>query len=126
MAKDTAEWEKLVDIKDFPDLQSEPNMIDTTTLSDPAVTQILGIRQAAAKGFKANYDLAKYTALKAKEGVEMDIAVWFGQLAGVPDGHDGKFVGKGMMNVIVNGAGNNAPVDMTLTFAMSQEFSLGE
>lgn len=32
---------KLCDIKDFPDLVSDPNLLDVTTLSDPMQKQIL-------------------------------------------------------------------------------------
>lgn len=127
MIKEASTWEKLVDIKDFPDLQGEPQMIDTTTLSDPAVTQILGIRQAAAKAFRSNYDAAIYAEIKALEGAEQDVAVWFGHDAtGKPNGHNGKFEGKGIPSVLVNGAGVNAPTEMTTTFAMTKEFTIAE
>lgn len=123
----TTPGDKLVDIKDYPDLQGEPNLLDTTTLSDSGVTQILGIQQAAAKTFTANYDLDIYETLKAKEGVDMPIAVWFGHDAqGAPDGSDGKFEGKGMMSVVVTGGGVNAVQEMTITFAMSENFELVE
>ena len=37
---------KLCDIKDVPDLISEPNLLDATTLSDPMQVNIFGIIMA--------------------------------------------------------------------------------
>ena len=37
---------KLCDIKDVPDLISEPNLLDATTLSDPMQVNIFGIIQS--------------------------------------------------------------------------------
>ena len=42
---------KLCDIKDFPDLISDPNLLDVTTLSDPMQKQIFGINQSDLKPF---------------------------------------------------------------------------
>ena len=40
---DTGEqWSKLIDIKEFPDLGGEPEMLETTTLSDNMQTYIAG------------------------------------------------------------------------------------
>ena len=42
---DTGEqWSKLIDIKEFPDLGGEPEMLETTTLSDNMQTYIAGIQ----------------------------------------------------------------------------------
>jgi len=43
MGESAEALEKVVDIKDFPDLIGDPNMLETTTLSDEAVTNIPGI-----------------------------------------------------------------------------------
>ena len=43
MKKSTSTYEKLVDIKEFPDLGGEPEMLETTTLSDNMQTYIAGI-----------------------------------------------------------------------------------
>ena len=41
---DTGEqWSKLIDIKEFPDLGGEPEMLETTTLSDNMQTYIEGL-----------------------------------------------------------------------------------
>ena len=57
---------KLVDIKDFPDLISEPNLLDVTTLSDPMQKQIFGINQADIKAFTAFYNKTDYQAVSEK------------------------------------------------------------
>ena len=38
------QWSKLIDIKEFPDLGGEPEMLETTTLSDNMQTYIAGIQ----------------------------------------------------------------------------------
>ena len=74
-------WTKLVDIKEFPDLGGDPEMLETTTLSDKMQTYIAGIQSMDGLSFTANYTLTDYKALKAKEGAEADYAVWFGGIS---------------------------------------------
>lgn len=122
-------YEKLVDIKDYPDLGGEPEMLDTTTLSDGARTYIPGIQSQEALTFTANYTKNDYTTLKALEGTEYDFAVWFGaSVSGgtvTPDGSDGKFEFKGKLVVFVTGGGVNEVVDMTISIAPSTEITVG-
>jgi len=122
-------YEKLVDIKDYPDLGGEPEMLDTTTLSDGARTYIPGIQSQEALTFTANYTKSDYTALKALEGTEYDFAVWFGaSVSGntvTPDGSEGKFEFKGKLVVFVTGGGVNEVVDMTISIAPSTEITVG-
>ena len=47
--------EKIVDIKDFPDLIGDPNMLETTTLSDAQVTNIPGIKGSDMLTFTYNF-----------------------------------------------------------------------
>ena len=93
LMKQTAEaWEKLVDIKEFPDLGGEPEMLETTTLSDKMQTYIAGIQSLEGLSFNANYTKADFKKLKALEGKTEKYAVWFGgtESAGVltPDGSE--------------------------------------
>ena len=93
---DTGEqWSKLIDIKEFPDLGGEPEMLETTTLSDNMQTYIAGIQSLDGLSFTANYTLTDFQTLKALEGKKVSYAVWFGgtENAGVvtPDGSNGKF-----------------------------------
>ena len=55
MMKKDASYEKLIDIKDFPDLGGAPEMLETTTLSDKMQTYIPGIQSLDALEFTANY-----------------------------------------------------------------------
>ena len=116
-------YTKLIDIKEFPDLGGEPEMLETTTLSDNMQTYIAGIQSMDGLSFSANYDMTEYQKLKALEGKKESYAVWFGgtENLGVvtPTGSDGKFEFKGTPSVYVNGAGVNEVVGMTITFAAS-------
>lgn len=130
MMKKEASYEKLIDIKDFPDLGGSPEMLDTTTLSDKMQTYIPGIQSLDALEFTANYTKEDFTKLKALEGVEHEFAVWFGgtEEANVltPTGTDGKFQFKGQLSAFPVGGGVNEVVDMTVTIAPSTPISMAE
>ena len=55
-------YKKLVDIKSFPDLMGEPNMLETTTLSNKSQTFIPGILQMENLQFLANYTKEDFSA----------------------------------------------------------------
>lgn len=121
-------WEKLIDIKDFPDLGGTPEMLETTTLSDKMQTYIPGIQSLDALEFTSNYTLNDYTTLKALEGQDNEYAVWFGGTESgdtvTPTGSDGKFKFNGQLSVFPVGGGVNEVVDMTITIAPSTPISL--
>lgn len=122
-------WEKLIDIKEFPDLGGSPEMLETTTLSDSMQTYIPGIQSLDALEFSANYTKTDFTALKELEGEEYDFAVWFGGTGEgstlTPTGSDGKFEFKGQLSVFPVGGGVNEVVSMTITIAPSTPITLG-
>ena len=126
--KTTNDWEKLIDIKSFPDLGGAPETIETTTLSDPMQTYTLGIQSLDALEFEANYTLDEYKALTALEGVTNDYAVWLGgtETGGVitPTGVNGKYKFKGQLSVFPSGGGVNEVVGMTITIAPSTPITL--
>lgn len=130
MQKNTSAWEKVVDIKEFPDLGGTPEMLETTTLSDKMQTYIPGIQSIDALKFTSNYTLADYKKLKALEGQDKEYAVWFGGTeAGdtvTPTGSDGKFKFNGQLSVFPVGGGVNEVVDMTITIAPSTPISMDE
>ena len=130
MQKNTSAWEKVVDIKEFPDLGGTPEMLETTTLSDKMQTYIPGIQSIDALEFTSNYTLADYKKLKALEGQDKEYAVWFGGTeAGdtvTPTGSDGKFKFNGQLSVFPVGGGVNEVVDMTITIAPSTPISMDE
>ena len=121
MKKTVDAYSKLIDIKEFPDIGGDPEMLETTTLSDKMQTFILGIQSNEGLSFNANYTKADFTALQALEGAENDYAIWFGgtESGGVvtPDGSNGKFSFKGELSVHVSGGGVNEVVDMAITIA---------
>jgi hypothetical protein len=116
-------YEKLVDIKEFPDLGGEPEMLETTTLSDNMQTYIAGIQSLDGLSFTANYDMTDFQKLKALEGKTGSYAVWFGgqESGGVvtPDGSNGKFEFDGQLSVYPVGGGVNEVVDMNISIAPS-------
>lgn len=128
-ASSSTTWEKLIDIKDFPDLGGAPEMLETTTLSDSMQTYIPGIQSLDALEFTANYNTTDFTALKALEGTDTKFAVWFGgTVAGgvlTPSGTDGKFEFNGQLSVFPVGGGVNEVVDMTITIAPSTPITVG-
>lgn len=130
MQKNTSAWEKVVDIKEFPDLGGTPEMLETTTLSDKMQTYIPGIQSIDALEFTSNYTLEDYKKLKALEGQDKEYAVWFGGTevgdTVTPTGSDGKFKFNGQLSVFPVGGGVNEVVDMTITIAPSTPISMVE
>lgn len=130
MQKNLESYEKLIDIKDFPDLGGAPEMLETTTLTDRMQTYIPGIQSMDAMDFTANYTLEDYKKLKKLEGQELDLSVWFGGTEGgatvTPTGEDGKFDFKGKLSVYPMGGGVNEVVDMGITVAPSTPIVLNE
>lgn len=128
MQKKNTDWEKLIDIKEFPDLGGSPEMLETTTLSDGMQTYIPGIQSLDALEFSTNYTLADYKKLKAMEGKETQFAVWFGGTESgdtvTPTGADGKFKFSGQLSVFAKGGGVNEVVGMTITIAPSTPITM--
>ena len=119
----TASYSKLIDIKTTPDLGGAPEMLETTTKSDPMQTFIPGIIQLSSDGlqFTCNYTSTDYNTLNGLKDQENDYAVWFGgtEANGVatPTGSDGKFSFKGRLSVFVTGSGVNEVQEMTVSIA---------
>lgn len=128
MKKGETAYEKLIDIKEFPDLGGAPEMLETTTLSDNMQTYIPGIQSLDALEFTTNYTLAEYKKLKALEGIDNEYAVWFGGTESgdvvTPTGSDGKFKFNGQLSVFPVGGGVNEVVGMTITIAPSTPITI--
>lgn len=120
----TLTWAKLFDFKTDPDLGAAPEQLETTTQSDPAHTYIPGLEANEQKTYTLNYDSAVYDTIKSKKGNELNVAEWFGAATDgtTPDGHNGKFVGKGYLDVYVNGGDANTVRNMTVVLTMSKLF----
>lgn len=129
-SSDGSQYEKLIDIKDFPDLGGAPEMLETTTLSDSMQTYIPGIQSMDALEFNTNYTKADFEKLKELEGQDNYYAVWFGGTESgstiTPTGSDGKFEFKGYLSVFPVGGGVNEVIGMTVTIAPSAPVTMGE
>lgn len=123
-------YEKLIDIKSFPDLGGAPEMLETTSLSDNMQTYISGIQSMDALEFEANYTLADFKKLKALEGKTEEYAVWFGGTGDgetlTPTGTDGKFNIKGQLSAYPVGGGVNEVINMNISIAPSAPVELVE
>ncbi len=123
MMKKSETWEKVVDIKDYPDIGGDPESLETTTLSDPMQTYILGILSGDTMQFTHNYTLTDYNKLLALKGQQIEFAIWFGNSitgdVATPDGSNGKFSFTGEISVKISGKGVNDVREMVSTIAPS-------
>lgn len=104
---------KMCDIKDVPDMISDPNLLDATTLSDPMQKQIFGIIQADTKAFTANYNKTDYASVKATaydETSESNKDKYYALK--MQDGSG--FTWQGMHQVGLSGFGVDEVVEMTI------------
>ncbi len=123
--KNENEWEKVVDIKDIPDLGGEPNLIEASTLSDLVDVYVEGREKMEAFKFKTNYTKTDYEKLYAYKGQEKTFAIWLGYTESVgtmtPTGDRGKFKFTGTLSVYVNGADAGSVVEMTVSIATTSK-----
>lgn len=124
MKKTGNAFAKALDITEYPDMGSDPNLLPTTTLSDRMETHIFGIITNDGVVFAANYDWATYQSLKELENAntEVEWALYVGaNSSGEPDGHDGKFTWKGYPHVHLTGGGVNEVRSMRILIANTTE-----
>lgn len=123
----SGQFEKLVDIKDFPDIGGTPEMLQTTTLSNRGHTYIPGIDNNDNMEFTVNYTLDDYKKLKALKGKKTKYAIWMGGSESedtiTPTGSEGKWDFEGYLNVTVKGAGVNEVVEMTVSIAPASDIN---
>ena len=103
--------EKVVDIKDFPDLISDPELLETTTLSDAQVTNIPGIKGSDMLTFTANYTSADFAKVNDDAGKALHYVLEFS------DGS--QFSWKGQHTCGMPGKGVNEVVEFTINIAAS-------
>ena len=111
MGESAEALEKVVDIKDFPDLIGDPNMLETTTLSDEAVTNIPGIRSSDMLTFTCNYTKSDFTAVNTKANKALYYSLEFS------DGS--KFTWQGQHTCGVPGKGVDEVIEFTINIAAS-------
>lgn len=126
----TSTYQKLVDIKDYPNLGGDPELLETTTLSDKMQTNILGIQSSDLLQFTANYVLSDFKKLKALEDYialngDADFEIWFSQSAlstpasPTTDAVDGEFAFKGKISSYPIGKGVNEVKEIQVSIANS-------
>ena len=103
--------EKVVDIKDFPDMIGDPEMLETTTLSDAQVTNIPGIKSSDMLTFTCNYSKTDFAAVN--DDAEKPL---FYELA-FSDGS--KFTWQGQHTCGLPGKGVNEVIEFTINIAAS-------
>lgn len=102
---------KVVDIKDFPDMIGDPELLETTTLSDAQVTNIMGIKGSDLLTFTCNYTSADFK--KVNDDAEKDLFY-------VLEFSDGsKFTWQGQHTCGLPGKGVNEVVEFTINIAAS-------
>ena len=108
---------KVVDIKDFPDLVSDPELIETTTLSDSQVTNIPGVKGSDLLTFTCNYTSADFAAVNDDANTPLFYVLEFS------DGSS--FNWQGQHTCGLPGKGVNEVVEFTINIAASTavEFS---
>lgn len=108
---------KVVDIKDFPDMIGDPEMLETTTLSDAQVTNIPGIKGSDMLTFTCNYTSADFAAVNEDANKALFYVLEFS------DGSS--FNWQGQHTCGLPGKGVNEVVEFTINIAASTsvEFS---
>ena len=123
-------YEKFIDISAFPDLGSEPDTIQVTTLSDNMHKYILGIQDTGSLAFESFYTIERYQKCLDVRKKQGHYAIWLGADgegdSAIPTGEEGRFTFDGELDVWLTGGGVNEPVGMNLSIAPSTEivFSL--
>lgn len=104
---------KVIDIKDFPDMIGEPEMLETTTLSDAQVTNIPGIKSSETLTFTYNFTKEDFTKVETDAGKALHYALVFS------DGS--KFTWQGQHTSGLPGKGVNEVIEATINIAASTE-----
>lgn len=102
---------KVIDIKDFPDLMSDPELLETTTLSDAQVTNIPGIKGSDMLTFTYNFTKEDFAKVEADANKPLHYALEFS------DGS--KFTWKGQHTSGLPGKGVNEVIEATVNIAAS-------
>ena len=121
VSEDGTTWDKLVKIKSYPQLGGAPDQLETTDLEDESQTFIPGVQSVDSMDFTANYTLAAYTSVKAKEGKALKYRLKMGK-----EGVDGVATWEGQHSVYINEGEVNGVREMTVSVSPSTKISVGE
>ena len=129
LVKSSSTYAKLVDIKNFPDLGSEPDMIDITTLSDGFRHYLLGIQDTGALNFDFNADSTSMATVNAAcdGSTEKNFAVAFGsETVSGTGAADMVFYFKGVGKSFITGGGVNEAVNGRITIGLTSDIGTSE
>lgn len=112
-----ADFKKLCDITNYPDMGSTPSKLDTTDLSCLTYkTSILGLQDLPELTFEAWFTKEQYTTLQSLKNKLFIFELRFGE-----EGVDGKFTWQGEVVSYVKGAGVDEVRGMTLVLSAETE-----
>ena len=103
--------EKIVDVKDFPDMLGESEMLETTTLSDSMQVHIPGIKSSDTLTFTCNYSKTDFAAVNDDSETPLFYELSFA------DGS--KFTWQGQHTCGLPGKGVNEVIEFTINIAAS-------
>lgn len=109
---------KKIDIKDFPDLFGDPNLLETTTLANSQQTYIPGILSSDLKGFTANYTAADFKACNDDANKDLFYELSFS------DGS--KFTWQGRHTMGIPGKGVDEVIEMTINVVPSSDIMFSQ
>ena len=115
-SSETNKYAKLIDIKDYPDLGGDPELVETTTLSDSMQTNIMGIQSLDSLAFTCNYDSESYRKIKALHDANKDfkLAVIF-----IEGGKTVAYGWDGQIDVYITSGDTNAVREMSVSSVAS-------
>ena len=113
---EVADLSELLCIKSYGGFDETKEELETTTMCDEAHTYIEGLKANSSKTFTANYDKQDYAKVKALEGTQLRVELWFNE-----NGADGKFGMSGLISVSINDGDVNAVREMTITVVPQTE-----
>lgn len=107
-----ADFSKLLDITQYPDLGGDKEKLDATTLSDTKKRNINGLEDTAELAFSAWYEKTDYEKLLTiqEAGTVDTYQLWFGE-----NGEDGIWEWAGIMSVYPASGGTNAVREMSFS-----------
>ena len=125
----TPDWNKVGDIKDYPEVLAARSGVEFTTLSHGSRVYRPGLRDTPDNlPFTLNYEPAVVERLQDLEGKEMKYAIWFGGTPGAtiddeatPTGEDGKIEVLGVGSLSVPGKGINDPTELQFSIMPSAD-----
>lgn len=128
MYENNDKMESLCPIKSFPDIGSEPETLEKTSLIDSVKVYEEGLQDTGSMTFVANYDEkgASYTKIANLKGKKMKFALWLGGTEAadgtlIPTGEHGRWTWTGTVSPSFIGKGANEIVEFNINCMASTE-----